>query len=391
LHIAFVTPESPYGDAAVCGVAAYLRALVPAIADTGHRVTVIAQANETKRFEVENGRVAVSHVRLPGLHWYLGKVPFAKSFAPLPLRQIEWSRAFCREAARIATEDRIDVIEATEIGSLFLQRVAPLVIRLHGSERTFREHSDMPLNPSVRWNDTLEARACERAAAITAPSQFHADEMTRRRDWPAGRVRVIPNPISQAVINAARRFERNGNNEMTVLYAGRLAPVKGIETLLRAAKLVLSKNPSVKFVLAGPWQMPQSPETFGLNGNGNTNGVRWVGPQTPTELARLYQHASAVVVPSNYESFGITALEAKAFGAAVVATNAGALPEIVEQTNLVPSNNPEALSDAIISVLANNSFRETAAAREEVWQRYAPERIARQTMDLYESVVRGSR
>jgi glycosyltransferase involved in cell wall biosynthesis len=323
------------------------------------------------------------------VHWYFGKVPLVKSLAPLPLRQIEWSRAFYREAARVAAEDKIDVIEATEVGSLFLHRIAPLVIRLHGSERTFREHSGIPLNSSVRWNDVLEARAGERAAAITAPSQFHANEMSRRRNWPRERFSVIPNPISQTVIDASRKFERNGNTEQTVLYAGRLAPVKGIETLLSAAKLVLSKNPAIKFVLAGPWQMPQPPENFGLNGNGKPNGIRWVGPQTPAELIKLYQAASAVVVPSNYESFGISALEAKAFGAAVVATNAGALPEIVEKENLVPANNPAALSEAIIGVLANGSSRETTAVREAFLQKYAPAQIAQQTIDLYESVVRG--
>ena len=135
MHIAFVTPESPYGDESVCGVAAYLRAIVPAVADAGHDVTVIANAKEPKSFTAEDGRVAVRHFRLPSRHWYSAKLPLVKAYAPLPLRQLEWSRAFYRETARVAAQRKIDVIESTEAGSLFLSRVAPLVIRLHGSER----------------------------------------------------------------------------------------------------------------------------------------------------------------------------------------------------------------------------------------------------------------
>ena len=94
------------------------------------------------------------------------------------------------------------------------------------------------MNPSVRWNDSLEGYSCKRAVAITTPSRFQAHEIMSQRRWPTDRVRVIWNPISATMLKAGLEFERNGGSEPIVLYTGRLAPVKGIETLLAAAKTV---------------------------------------------------------------------------------------------------------------------------------------------------------
>lgn len=382
MHIAFVTTESPY-DERGCGIASYLRAIVPAIARQGHRISVFANARDEKTFVTEEGRVTVHHFRLPGLHWQSARIPGLKNFAPLPLRQLEWSRAFYRRVARAAAATKIDVIESTETGSLLLHRIAPLVIRLHGSELVFREHSHIKLNTSVKWNDALEAKACNRAVAISSPSKSHAREIAKRRRWDVEHIHVIPNPISSNLLNAAAAFHRNGHNERIVLYAGRLAPVKGIETLLKAAAQVRATDQSITFVLAGPWQMPHSPESYGLKNSGN--GIRWIGAQDQSQLIDWFKRASVLVAPSNYETFGLTAVEGIAFGLPVVATDAGALSEILSPAQLVTKNDPRALADAIVARLAENCGSESE--RQHIFDRYAPARIAEQTIELYQQVA----
>lgn len=393
MHIAFVTPESPYSDESVCGVAAYLRAIVPAIVDAGHEVTVIANAKENRTFSAHHGRVSVRHFRLPSLHWHSARLPLVKGFAPLPLRQFEWSRAFVREAARIAAFKKIDVIESTEAGSLFLNRLAPLVMRLHGSQQIFNEHSGLRSNTSVRWNDSLEARACKSATAITVPSKFHAQQITNRRGWPTERVRVIPNPISATIVKAAAEFHRNGSNERVVLYTGRLAPVKGIETLLEAAKLVRAADPASMFVLAGPWQMPKPPAAYDIHLNKTSSiGIKWVGPKTQAELTQLYQRAALFVMPSYYESFSISVAEAMAFELPVVASNAGALPELISSETtglLVPTMNPEELAKALLRLMSDNDLRAriACAGRNALLSRFSLEAIVAKTLDVYEFAV----
>ena len=74
MHIGFVATESPYGDRSSCGIAAYLRAMIPALLDAGHRVTLFANSKENRNFLAEDGQVPVYHLRLPSLHWYAAKV-----------------------------------------------------------------------------------------------------------------------------------------------------------------------------------------------------------------------------------------------------------------------------------------------------------------------------
>jgi glycosyltransferase involved in cell wall biosynthesis len=407
MHIGFVTTESPYSPSPGGGIAAYLRAVIPAYLDAGHRVSVFAGAAKQEEFRAEDNRVEVHHFRLPAAHWYASKVPLARGIITLPLRQLEWSASFYRRIARLAAGNRIDVLESTEAGGLFLHRIAPLVIRLHGSEYVFRKHTGLPFDLGVHWNDSLEALSAAHSVAITTPSQSQANEISKHRGWPANRVHVIPNPISISMLSAALKFSRSSGSpepsqsvdlanasgtsavmEPLVLYTGRLAPVKGIETLLEAARLVHNRNRKVTFVLAGPWQMPHSPATYGLELNHKSvNGVKWIGPQHQEQLIDWYQRASLFVMPSFYESFGISVVEAMAFGLPIVASDSGSLSEVIgNQGLLVPRGDPEALANGIIDRMLwkKNDTSATQAAIE----RFHPHRVAAETINLYERVRR---
>jgi glycosyltransferase involved in cell wall biosynthesis len=390
LHIGFVTTESPYGDRGACGVAAYLRAIIPALGDGGHRITVFANSKQNESFAAEEGRVRVHHFRLPSTHWYAAKIPLLRTTTTLPLRQLEWSAAFYRRVARVAAREKIDVLESTELGSMFLGRIAPLVIRLHGSEFAFRKHAGTRTDLSVRWNDLLERYSSDRAAAITAPSRFQAEEITSHRGWPKDRVRVIPNPVSANMVKAALEFERNGSAEMIVLYSGRLAPVKGIETLLAAAKLVRDRNQAITFVLAGPWQMPRPPKSYGLELNRTSaDGVRWIGPQDQSELIDWYKRAALFVMPSYFESFGISVVEAMAFGLPVVCTRAGAITENVDDGVtglLVEPGDAVQLANRILQLVSDTQLRRVLgrAAQTKKIEAFSPALVTRANLAVYE-------
>ena len=370
--------------------------MIPALVDSGHRVSVFANSKENKNFHTEHGRVSVYHFQLPSAHWYAAKTPLVRRFATLPLRQLEWSAAFYRQVARIAAQDKIDILESSESGALFLSRIAPLVVRLHGSEFAFRKHAGMPLDFSVRWNDALEAYSARRAVAITTPSQFQANEIINHRGWPADRVRVIPNPISSTILEAGLRFQRNGRSESIVLYTGRLAPVKGIDTLLAAAKVAHERNPAITFVLAGPWQMPHSPETYGLQLNRKSvHGVQWIGPLEQSELIDWYKRAALFVMPSYYESFGISVVEAMAFGLPVVCARAGGIPETVDDGVtglLVEPGDSSQLADTILQLLSDSDRRGSLgrAGQAKGFGEFGPAQVARQNLEVYQQARQSS-
>jgi glycosyltransferase involved in cell wall biosynthesis len=77
------------------------------------------------------------------------------------------------------------------------------------------------------------------------------------------------------------------------------------------------------------------------------------------DLVALYNRAALTVVPSLYEGFGLTALEAMASGSPVVASNAGALPEVVGSAAiLVDPTDPRAIADGIWSVLNDSGTQQ---------------------------------
>ncbi len=408
MHIGFASLESPFETSGGGGIAAYLRALIPEFAAAGHRVTVLANSRAKQEQSLFGGRVRIVPVALPGRHWYLGKVPLLKSLLTHPVRQIEWSMRFHRAATEVFRGDKPDVIECGEAGAVMLARkpVAPLIIRLHGSSYAFQRASGGAVSPGTRVDHRLEIGALRRCAAISAPSQFQAREASRETGrGPAGinaGITVIPNPVSSSLMAEASRApavtDMGATDSATVLYTGRLAPVKGIPHLLEAAREVCRLMRDARFVLAGPWQMSGTSAQwgFGTDGELSGGGVLWKGHVSWEKMAGLYRAAAVFVMPSWFESFGISVIEAMAFGLPVVASNAGALPEIVEDGVtglLVPPGDSNALAGAILRLLRDPALRRRMgqAGRARVLERYGVERVARETLALYARAARSGK
>jgi glycosyltransferase involved in cell wall biosynthesis len=92
--------------------------------------------------------------------------------------------------------------------------------------------------------------------------------------------------------------------------------------------------------------------------------VRFTGFVPDTDLRHLYSAADTLVLPSFYEGFGLPALEAMACGTPVIASNAGALPEVVGDAGLLfDPRSADALTHALSRVLADVALRGDLAAR----------------------------
>ena len=117
-----------------------------------------------------------------------------------------------------------------------------------------------------------------------------------------------------------------------------------------------------------------------------------VGRVSREELVRLYARATLVVVPSLYEGFGLPAVEAMACGTPVVASAAGALPQVMAAGGggvLVPPGEPEALAKAISELLAapEARSRQGARARAGIEAAFSWPGVARATVAVYREVV----
>ena len=108
------------------------------------------------------------------------------------------------------------------------------------------------------------------------------------------------------------------------------------------------------------------------------------------DIPRWYQAMSVVAVPSRVEGFGLTCLEAMASGCAVVATQTGAFPEIIQEGKngwLVPCGDSHALTERLREITKNPSRLSEIGkrARQRVLESYTIEKTAERTAKLYDA------
>jgi len=160
---------------------------------------------------------------------------------------------------------------------------------------------------------------------------------------------MIPNGVNTNSYNTDDSNQTFRNkfalpNEKIVLFVGRLVYEKGIQNLITAVPKILSKV-NAKFIIVGSGYMKEHLLNI-VHGMNLEHKVLFTGFLDNDTLMKLRQHADVSVVPSLFEPFGITVLEAMAAGSPVVVSDTGGLTEIIEH-NLtgikVYPNNPVAL------------------------------------------------
>jgi glycosyltransferase involved in cell wall biosynthesis len=201
---------------------------------------------------------------------------------------------------------------------------------------------------------------------------------------------IIVNSIDLGQIQPA---SDPSTDKWTVLFVGRLDRSKGVPVLLAAARLVIKEHPSVQFVLAGASHptLPQVEIDSLIRDYDLESHVNQTGHLSSEELARLYREASVCILPSYYETFGLAALEAMAYGKPVIATHAGGLAEVVEDGKtglLVPPDDADALAMAMIELLGNPTRRTEMgnAGYERAREKFQIEDNVKATLDVYERV-----
>ena len=142
-----------------------------------------------------------------------------------------------------------------------------------------------------------------------------------------------------------------------VSFVGKFTNFKGIDVLLKAAAIYESEIPDVKTVIVGDGELRD--ELRALGTSLGLRGVHFLGHQSQPTVARIYNVADVSVVPSRQEPFGLVAVEALACGTPVVATDAGGLPDFIDEDvgQLVPVDSPENLAAAIVSEIKDGTKR----------------------------------
>ncbi|NLE45824.1 MAG: glycosyltransferase family 1 protein [Chloroflexi bacterium] len=186
-----------------------------------------------------------------------------------------------------------------------------------------------------------------------------------------------------------------------ILFVGRIEPLKGIDSLLQAIARVLESCPDlhgrlcVPVIGGDPDRVREDEEMVRLlelrDELGIHDVVLFLGAKDQDTLPYYYSAASMVVMPSDYESFGMVALEAMACGTPVIASDVGGLAFLVKNGRTgyrVPARDPDALADRILRLLTDEGLRRRIGYRAMCWaESYAWPRIAQRIEGVYAELL----
>jgi glycosyltransferase involved in cell wall biosynthesis len=371
-------PPAPYPAG---GIGTYARHIARLLAEAGETVHLIAQRWEGAAERIAtsiDGRLIVHRIALDEPIVRPGEdAAEQQSILKLlmnsdcPTQVFSWQAS--RYAERLIEAEPIDVIEAQEWEAplYYLQarravglgpaRRPPCIVHLHSPTQMIFEFNE--------WDQTLtdfkpltrlEAWSIRAADALLCPSHYLAGQVTQRFGLLPGRIHVIPYPMgveTPVLPRAAEVWSRNA-----ICYVGRLELRKGVVEWVDAAVAVASTHPTVSFDFFGS-------DTSVGGGTGRSvlsllqariprdlkARFHFHGSRSREELLQALANVSLAVVPSRWENFPFTCIEAMSTGLPVLASPNGGMAEMIadNQSGWIASDgSAEALATALRRALA---------------------------------------
>ncbi len=339
MRVALITPEYP-GCGPSFGIGSYVQRLAQELTTAGHGVCV-AVAGQGGCWLGHSDHVhRVSSLRFPG---------FIR-----PRGVSTWLQRTLNDLAP-------DVVEIPNWGGLgaFLTRTWPMVVRLSTSidHQPPRDRLRRVLHP---LHLRMECATVRRAHLVIANSRAIAEAVAPLYRRMADRV------IPHAFPSPSEIGKPIGSD---VLYVGRREHRKGVDVLLRAWPTVHAQTGSILHLVGSGHQDLIARLTATLRAGITVHGVINDGA-----LTSLRERCAVQVVPSRFESFGLTVVEAFAAGHAVVASDCAGLSETVGPAGLLyPVENHQALAQALRQVLGDAPLRQRLVhlGAERLRQRYS--------------------
>lgn len=232
------------------------------------------------------------------------------------------------------------------------------------------------------------------ARKVIAVSDFTRRDLEASFPALKGRIRVVYEAaskkfgaLSQAEADASPK--EFGLKDDYIIFVGSLKAHKNLPVLLDAFESLRAEGKiSAQLAIIGRKDPKETALLHRLEKSGDS--VRYLGQQPDAVLAALYRGASALVIPSLWEGFGLTAVEAMACGTPVISSDRASLPEVVGEAGLLfDPENTEKLKEHLYNVLTDGALRETLSRKGlERAKRFSWEKAASETLQIYREAMK---
>ena len=305
--------------------------------------------------------------------------------------------------ARVLAEQTWLARLSRKIDAQVVHHAGGVVPLLHPGRVVLTIHDLQPLDLSQNFSTTkrlylrfMLGRSAKAADVICVPSEFTSCRVTALLGVEPERIRIVPWCLRAIVLSeqsdslelSSVRSQLAQRRSPYFLYPAVTYPHKNHLMLLQAFALLRQSVPQASLVLTGAsGSMEESVQKL-IRKLGLSESVQRTGRVSAAELEDLYAGASAVVLPSLYEGFGLPALEAMARGCLVIGSDQGSLPEVLAAPDLVDAEDLTAWATAMQAVLVL-SDSQRAKRREAGFGRaaaFSPARTAAALCDSYRSV-----
>lgn len=223
-----------------------------------------------------------------------------------------------------------------------------------------------------RYPDTMDDRnrkllerhlqkSADNAEHIVTISEFSRNEIAEQLSIPKEKISVAYCGVDTGFYCPAndvsdKEIVRKYTDDKYILYVGTLEPRKNIPVLLDAFRIVSSKNPSLKLILAGKLGWHSEGVSNAIETSPVKDRIILTGYISDTEKRALYRNAEAFVFPSLYEGFGMPPIEAMACGTGCVCADTSSLPEVTKGNALLfSSDDYEEAASLIIKMIEMKS------------------------------------
>lgn len=252
-----------------------------------------------------------------------------------------------------------------------------------------------------------EKRVIARADRIIAATLAEQTQLQYLYKANRRKITIIPPGVDTGhfypiPMDEAREYIGARADKKLVLFVGRIEPLKGLETLIRAIAChrTASLGQVTLAVIGGDPDVSRQDMTTEMTRIQQLcdelcmgRMVVFLGKRAQATLPYYYSAADVLVMPSHYESFGMVALEAMACGTPVIASQVGGLAYLIKDGETgfhVPDQDPEALCEKLLVILNDPQQRERMGLRAADYAKdYAWANIAAQILEVYKSLVGG--